>query len=144
MDSLREVLRNKYFWVIAMATWLGFLETSMSVILGWLYSYGGICSGPVYSVITLICQNAGLVGMLLAPFAIRKWGKRVVLISTNVLNIVFIGLMYPVVRTIDMTGKSTSVLTPGCRLSFGCLLLDEQPDECVYADFDPVGQRRYP
>ena len=48
--------------------------------------------------------------MLLAPFAIRKLGKRVVLISTNVLNIVFIGLMYPVVRTIDMTGKSTSVL----------------------------------
>lgn len=110
MDSLREVLRNKYFWVIAMATWLGFLETSMTVILGWLYSYGGICNRTVYTIITLVCQNAGLVGMLLAPFAIRKWGKRVVLISTNVLNIVFIGLMYPVVRTIDMTGTSTSAL----------------------------------
>lgn len=110
MDSLREVLRNKYFWVIAMATWLGFLETSMTVILGWLYSYGGICSGTAYSIITLICQNAGLVGMLLAPFAIRKWGKRFVLISTNVMNIVFIALMLPVVRTIDMTGESTSAL----------------------------------
>lgn len=110
MDSLREVLRNKYFWVIAMATWLGFLETSMTVILSWLYSYGGICNSAVYTVITLVCQNAGLFGMLLAPIAIRKWGKRVVLISTNVLNIVFIGLMYPVVRTIDMTGTSTSVL----------------------------------
>jgi len=108
MDSLREVLRNKYFWVIAMATWLGFLETSMTVILGWLYSYGGICNGTVYSIITLICQNAGLVGMLLAPFAIRKWGKRFVLISTNVLNIVFIALLFPVVRTIDMTGESTA------------------------------------
>lgn len=104
MDSLREVLRNKYFWVIAMATWLGFLETSMSVVLNWLYNYGGIYNGAVNSVITLICQNAGLVGMLLAPFAIRKWGKRFVLISTNVLNIVFIGLMFPVIKTIDMSG----------------------------------------
>lgn len=110
IDSLREVLKNKYFWVIALATWLGFLETSMTVILGWLYSYGGICNGTVYSVITLICQNAGLVGMLLAPFAIRKWGKRVVLIGTNLLNIVFIALMFPVVRVIDMTGESTSAL----------------------------------
>lgn len=98
MDSLREVLRNKYFWVIAMATWLGFLESSMTVVLGWLYNYGGICNGTTYSIITLICQNAGLVGMLLAPFAIRKWGKRFVLISTNVMNIVFIALMFPVVK----------------------------------------------
>ena len=111
MDSLREVLRNKYFWVIAMATWLGFLETSMTNVLGWLYSYGGICSGPVYSVITLICQNAGLVGMLLAPIFIRLWGKRIVLIGTNVMNIVFIALMLPVVRTIDMTGADTSAIT---------------------------------
>lgn len=109
MDSLREVLRNKYFWVIAMATWLGFLESSMTVVINWLYNYGGIYNGTVNSIITLICQNAGLVGMLIAPFAIRKWGKRFVLISTNVLNIVFIGLMFPVVRTIDMTGESTSV-----------------------------------
>jgi Na+/melibiose symporter-like transporter len=110
MDSLREVLRNKYFWVIAMATWLGFLESSMTVVLNWLYNYGGIYNGAVNSVITLICQNAGLVGMLIAPFAIRKWGKRFVLISTNVLNIVFIGLMFPVIRTIDMTGESNSAL----------------------------------
>lgn len=110
IDSLREVLRNKYFWVIAMATWLGFLESSMTVVLGWLYNYGGICNGTTYSLITLICQNAGLVGMLIAPFAIRKWGKRFVLISTNVLNIVFIGLMFPVIKVIDMTGESTSAL----------------------------------
>lgn len=109
-DSLREVLKNKYFWVIAMATWLGFLETAMSVVLGWLYNYGGICNGATYSVITLFCQNAGLVGMLIAPFAIRKWGKRFVLIATNFMNIVFISLMVPVIQTIDMTGTSTNML----------------------------------
>lgn len=109
-DSLREVLRNKYFWVISMATWLGFLESAMTVVLQWLYNYGGICNGTAYSLITLVCQNAGLVGMLLAPFCIRKWGKRFVLIATNVMNIVFIGLMFPIVRIIDMTGTSTNPL----------------------------------
>lgn len=108
MDSLREVMRNKYFWVIALATWLGFLESAISGILNWLYNYGGICNGTQFSLITLVCQNAGLVGMLIAPFCIRKWGKRAVLIMTNVMNIVFIALMYPVVRVIDMTGTSNN------------------------------------
>lgn len=105
IDSLREVIRNKYFWVISMAAWLGFLESASTVILSWLYNYGGICKGGQYSLITLVCQNAGLVGMLLAPFFIRKFGKRAVLIITNIMNIVFIALMFPVVQMIDMTGE---------------------------------------
>lgn len=110
IDSLREVMHNKYFWVIAMATWLGFLESAATGILNWLYNYGGICNGTQFSLITLVCQNAGLVGMLLAPFFIKKWGKRVVLIGTNVMNVVFISLLLPIVRIIDMTGESTSFL----------------------------------
>lgn len=110
MDALREVVHNKYFWVIAMGTWLSFLETSIAVILNWLYNYGGICNGGTFSLITLVCQNAGLVGMLLAPFFIHRFGKRAVLIITNVMNIVFIALMLPVVQVIDMTGTSESFL----------------------------------
>lgn len=100
MDSLREVVRNKYFWIIALAGWLGFLESAVSTLLQWLYNYGGVCTGAEYSVIMLFCQNAGLVGMLLAPFCIRKWGKRGVLIMTNVLNVVFILLMYPFMNSL--------------------------------------------
>lgn len=110
MDSLREVMHNKYFWVIAMATWLGFLESAASGILNWLYNYGGICNGAQFSLITLVCQNAGLVGMLLAPFFIRKWGKRAVLIGTNVMNVVFIALMLPVVYVINMTDSDTGFI----------------------------------
>lgn len=100
MDSLREVVRNKYFWIIALAGWLGFLESAVSTLLQWLYNYGGVCTGTEYSIITLFCQNAGLVGMLLAPFCIRKWGKRGVLIMTNVLNVIFILLMYPFMNSL--------------------------------------------
>lgn len=100
MDSMREVVRNKYFWIIALAGWLGFLESAVNTILQWLYNYGGICTGSQYSLITLFCQNAGLVGMLLAPFCIRKWGKRGVLIMTNVFNVVFILVMYPFINVL--------------------------------------------
>lgn len=110
MDSLRQVMHNKYFWVIAMATWLGFLESAASGILNWLYNYGGICNGAQFSLITMVCQNAGLVGMLLAPFFIRKWGKRAVLIGTNVMNVVFIALMLPVVHVINMSDSETGFI----------------------------------
>ena len=102
MDSLREVVRNKYFWIIALAGWLGFLESAVNTMLQWLYNYGGICTGSEYSLITLFCQNAGLVGMLLAPICIRKWGKRGVLIMTNVFNVVFILLMYPFLNVLTI------------------------------------------
>lgn len=90
MDSLREVAKNKYFWIIACAGWLGFLEGSYGVILDWSYSYGHSCDGGVKAVINLLTGNAALWGMLLAPICIRKWGKKRVLIGVNMLNVLFI------------------------------------------------------
>lgn len=37
MDALRAVAKNKYFWIISLAGWLGFLENSYGTILQWLY-----------------------------------------------------------------------------------------------------------
>ena len=36
MDALREVAKNKYFWIISLAGWIGFLESSYANILNWL------------------------------------------------------------------------------------------------------------
>ena len=52
-DALREVAKNKYFWIISLASWIGFLESAYANILFWLYNYGGACSGNVYSIIIL-------------------------------------------------------------------------------------------
>ncbi len=41
IDALREVAKNKYFWIISLAGWIGFLESSYANILNWLYNYGG-------------------------------------------------------------------------------------------------------
>lgn len=45
--------------------------------------------------ITTIYGNASLWGMLLAPFCIRRWGKKKVQVVTNLFNILFILCMYP-------------------------------------------------
>lgn len=94
-DSLRAVAKNKYFWIISLASWIGFLEIAYQNILNWLYNYGGTCTWGEYTLLTTIYGNASLWGMLLAPFCIRKWGKKAVLVVTNLFNIVFILMMLP-------------------------------------------------
>lgn len=100
-DAFKAVAKNKYFWIISLASWIGFLETAYTNILAWLYNYGGACSGNVYSLIVTLNGNSALWGMIMAPFFIRKYGKKNVQIVTNLLNIVFILAM------ILFTGKIT-------------------------------------
>ncbi len=102
MDALRAVAKNKYFWVISLAGWLGFLESAYANILNWLYSYQHACTSGEYSLLYTIYGNASLWGMLLAPLSIKKFGKKKTLIFTNFLNIVFLALIYPVVKHANM------------------------------------------
>ena len=112
LDALREVAKNKYFWIISLAGWLGFLESAYANILYWLQSYGGACSGPEFGIINTVYGNASLWGMLLAPFCIRRWGKKMVLVVTNIFNVVFILMMLPVLQ--DVTAHATIWLIMGC------------------------------
>ena len=96
-DSLRAVAKNKYFWILSCASWIGFLEDAFKNILQWLYNYQGAASAAQYSLITAISGNAHFWPMLFAPFFIRAFGKRNILIVTNLMNIGFILMMYPVI-----------------------------------------------
>ena len=99
-DAIRAVAKNKLFWVISLAGWVGFLENTYANMLQWCYQYhneNGISAG-VYTIVTMVVANANLWGMLAAPFAIRKWGKKKVLIITNAVNAFFLALLYPVVQ----------------------------------------------
>lgn len=103
MDALREVTKNKYFWITSLAGWLGFLEGACFNILNWLYSYQHACTAGQYALITTVYGNASLWGMLLAPLSIKKIGKGKTLILINTLNIVFIGAIYPIVKYADIS-----------------------------------------
>lgn len=111
IDALKAVAKNKYFWIISLAGWIGFLESSYSNVMFWLYNYGGACSGNAYSIVVTVYGNASLWGMLAAPFCIRKWGKKAVLIVTNLFNVAFILSMLPFVSEIH---NLTIWLIMGC------------------------------
>ncbi|MDD6012558.1 MAG: MFS transporter, partial [Oscillospiraceae bacterium] len=58
IDSFKSVAKNKYFWIIALAGWLGFLEGVYGNALNWSYTYGHVCNGTTMSVINLIIGNS--------------------------------------------------------------------------------------
>ena len=111
IDALKAVAKNKYFWIISLAGWIGFLESAYANVLKWLYDYGGACSGKAYGLIVTIYGNASLWGMLLAPFCVKKWGKKAVLVVTNLFNILFILMMLPALGEIN---GATIWLIMGC------------------------------
>lgn len=90
IDAFKTVAKNKYFWIIALAGWLGFLESAYGNILTWSYTYGHTTSGTMYSLIFTVVCNASLWGMILAPFCIRIFGKKNVLIGINLMNVLCI------------------------------------------------------
>lgn len=89
-DAFREVAKNKYFWIIALAGWLGFLEAAYGEILKWSVTFGHTGDGDQLGLIYTITGNASLWGMLLAPIAVRKFGKKKVLVGVNLMNVVCI------------------------------------------------------
>ncbi len=101
VDAFRAVFKNKYFWIISMAGWLGFLETMTFNILSWLYTYQHACDAGTYALIWTLYGNASFWGMLAAPICIKKIGKKNTLVLTNVMNIFFLAAMYPIARFVD-------------------------------------------
>lgn len=100
IDSFKAVAKNKYFWIIALAGWIGFLESAYGNIITWSFNYGHTCNGAQFAVIQTLIGNASLWGMLLAPICIRKWGKKNVLVGVNLGNVVCILAMIIDMRNI--------------------------------------------
>lgn len=90
VDAFKEVAKNKYFWIIALAGWLGFLEGAYGNILSWSVTFGHTGDGDQLALIYTITGNASLWGMLLAPITVRKYGKKAVLVGVNLMNVVCI------------------------------------------------------
>ena len=95
IDAIREVAKNKYFWITQSASWVVFLESGYVVILLWQFIYkdGGIHE-PTYGLAITIVSNASLWSMLLAPYAISRFGKRNMLIFINTFNAIAIFALY--------------------------------------------------
>ena len=89
LDAIREVSKNKYFWITQAAAWVVFLESGYGVILSWQFIYkDGGAHETYYGLATTIIGNAALWSMLLAPVAIKTLGKKNLLIIINAFNAV--------------------------------------------------------
>lgn len=101
LDAIREVAKNKYYWIIQAAAWVVFLESGYGVVLGWsfVYGHGGEYEGML-GVANTVIGNAALWSMLLAPLAIKLMGKRNLLITANSINIVILLILYFVYKNI--------------------------------------------
>ncbi len=95
LDAIREVAKNKYYWIIQSANWVVFLESGYGVVLGWSFVYA--FNGEYQSYLGLantVIGNAALWSMLLAPVAIKTMGKRNLLITANSINILVLTVLY--------------------------------------------------
>ncbi len=95
LDAIREVAKNKYYWLTQVANWVVFLESGYGVILGWsfVYAFNGKYQASLGLANTVI-GNASLWAMMLAPLAIKVMGKRNLLITINSINVVVILALY--------------------------------------------------
>lgn len=94
-DAIVTISKNKYYWIINIAGWIGFLESASGVILTWTFVYGMPEKQQHMGLATTIISNGALWAMLSAPFIIRKLGKRNLLIGCNVANVILLSLLYP-------------------------------------------------
>lgn len=101
-DAIREVAKNKYYWMIQAAAWIVFLESGYGVILTWSFNYGfdGKYAGAPEGIASLVIGNAALWSMMACPFAIKAMGKRNLLILMNSVNVFVIIGFYFVYRNI--------------------------------------------
>jgi len=94
-DAIREIAKNKYFWIIQAAAWVVFLESGYGVVFGYSFVYSHDGAYESYQgLANTIIGNAGLWSMLLAPLAIKFMGKRNLLIVSNTINIFVLIALY--------------------------------------------------
>lgn len=75
LKGSKEVFRNKYLWITNISTWLGSFSAGLINITNMLIIYS-MRQDWFIGVLGTILGTAWTPGMLLAPFLIKKFGKR--------------------------------------------------------------------
>lgn len=91
-DGIKQVAKNKYFWLINTNSVLGALKYGIGSILGWYCIYQ-LKSDFVLGIMNTVIGTASVPLMLLAPMLAKKVGKKNVLIWTNLIRAVFCVIM---------------------------------------------------
>lgn len=91
-EGIKQVAKNKYFWLINLHSVLSGLKYGIGSILGWYCIYQ-IKSDTMLGIMNTVIGTASVPLMLLAPLLAKKLGKRNVLIWTNLIRAAFCAVM---------------------------------------------------
>lgn len=91
-EGIKQVAKNKYFWLINVHSILSGLKYGIGSILGWYCIYQ-IKSDEMLGIMNTVIGTASVPLMLLAPLLAKKLGKRNVLIWTNLIRAAFCVVM---------------------------------------------------
>lgn len=104
-EGLKSAAKNKYFWINTLSTIVGVFRMVATTYVVWIATYY-IGTAWAQSILVTLAGSACVPGMLLAPLLIKKFGKKKVVIFTNLLCAVF---TIPVVLATSVT---PTVATP--------------------------------
>lgn len=85
--GFKEVLRNKYLWILNSSDWVATLGAGAISIVNMLVIYS-MRKDWVLGVMAAILGTAWTPGMLLAPFLIRKFGKKRIILFSRYFSVI--------------------------------------------------------
>lgn len=83
-DAMKKIVRNKYMWILNITTWFQFGRGAVTGVLMWIYIYI-LQNAGAQAVLSLVMGTASGIGMFMAPFLIKFFGKRNVAIFSNLI-----------------------------------------------------------
>ncbi len=92
IQGVREIWKNKHWWIRNIAGYIGFLESACVVLFSWIYIYG-TQDMATYAILNTVLGTASGIAMAITPWLLKKLGNKRLLIMHNSLNIVFVACM---------------------------------------------------
>lgn len=92
LEGVKKTVKNKYFWIINLSTAIGVFKLIGTTFVALICSYQ-IQEDWAQSVFTTLMGSACLPGMLLAPILIKKFGKKNLILFSNIFAIVLTAIM---------------------------------------------------
>lgn len=92
LEGVKEIYKNKHWWLRTVARWIGFLEGACSVIFGWIYIYG-TQDMTTYALLNTVLGSASGIAMVITPALMKRLGNRTLLLVHNSLNVLFVTMM---------------------------------------------------
>ena len=85
LDGLRQILRNRYFWIVTISKFFDGFKGVLTLLLTWVCAYQ-IQNTGIQGVVSSIVSIGFTPGILLAPLLMKKLGAKNAAFTSHILN----------------------------------------------------------